>query len=149
MGRVSPSKAQTATQRSQPVTATAAVAGIDLGSKRSEVCLLDDNGTIVEQRRIRTIRKSFGALPRLRAALETGPSSNWVARRLDELGHETVVADAHRVKIVTETHSKDDRRDARWLAEIALGWPQLLNPVRLRTLETQRHRGPLIDVRKI
>ena len=48
------------------------------------------------------------------AALETGPSSNWVAELLDELGHETIVADAQRVKIITDNYSKDDRRDARW-----------------------------------
>ena len=127
--------------------AVAVVAGIDLGLKTSEVCLLDCDGTIIERRKIRTTRKNFealfGSLPRLRAALETGPSSNWVARLLDELGHETIVADAQRVKIITETYSKDDRRDARWLAEIALRWPELLNPVRLRRLETQRHRALL------
>lgn len=125
----------------------AAVAGIDLGKKSSEVCLLDSDGVIIERRKIRTTKKSFealfGMLPRLRVALETGPSSNWVARLLDELGHETIVADAQRVKIITDTYSKDDRRDAHWLAQIALRWPALLNPVRRRSLETQRHRAML------
>ena len=76
------------------------MAGIDLGSKSSEVCLLDCDGAIIEGRKIRTTRKNFealfGSLPRLPAALESGPSSNWVARLLDELGQETIVADAHR-----------------------------------------------------
>ena len=103
------------------------MAGSDLGSKTSEVCLLDSDGAVIERHKIRTTRKTFealfGSLPRLRVALETGPSSNWVARLLDELGHETIVADAQRVKIITETYSKDDRRDARWLAEIARRWP--------------------------
>ena len=125
----------------------AAVAGIDLGKKSSEVCLLDCDGAILRRRKIRTTKKNFEtlfeALPRLRAALETGPSSNWVARLLDELGHETIVADAQRVKIITDTYSKDDRRDARWLAQIALRWPELLHPVKQRSLETQRHRAML------
>ena len=125
----------------------AAVAGIDLGKKSSEVCLLDSEGKVIERYKIRTTKKNFealfGSLPRLRAALETGPSSNWVARLLDELGHETIVADAQRVKIITETYSKDDKRDARWLGEIALRWPELLNPVKQRSLETQRHRAML------
>lgn len=131
----------------EAIRGNATVAGIDLGSKTSEVCLLDAEGRVIERHRIRTTRKAFetlfGNLPRLKAALETGPSSNWVGRLLDELGHETIVADAYRVKIITETYSKDDRRDARWLGEIALRWPELLNPVRLRSLETQRHRALL------
>jgi len=125
----------------------AVVAGIDLGKRSSEICLMDRDGAIIERRKIGTTKKNFerlfGALPRLRAALETGPSSNWVARLLDELGHETVVADAQRVKIITDTHSKDDKRDAGWLSEIALRWPELLNPVKQRSLETQQHRAML------
>ena len=131
----------------QSTSKKAAVAGIDLGSKSSEVCLLDSEGKVIKRHKMRTTRNNFealfGSLPRLRAAIETGPSSNWVARLLDELGHETIVADAQRVKIITDTHSKDDRRDAHWLAEFALRWPELLNPVRPRSLETQQHRAML------
>ncbi len=131
----------------QSTNRKAAVAGIDLGNKSSEICLMDCDGAILERCKIRTTKKDFealfGALPRLRAALETGPSSNWVARLLDELGHETIVADAQRVKIITATYSKDDRRDAHWLGEIALRWPELLNPVKRRSLETQQHRAML------
>ena len=53
------------------------------------------------------------------------------------------MADAQRVKIITDTCSKDDRRDAHWLGEIALRWPELLNPVKRRSLETQQHRAML------
>ena len=55
--------------------AVAVVAGIDLGSKSSEVCQLDCDGAIIERRKIRTTRKNFealfGSLPRLRAARES------------------------------------------------------------------------------
>lgn len=122
----------------------AVVCGIDLGSKHSELCLLDDTGAIVERRRIATSRQAFentfAAMPPLRIAIETGSESNWVRRLLTSLGHSVTVADAKRVKIITDTHSKDDRRDARWLAEILLRWPELLHGVQPRSLETETNR---------
>lgn len=125
----------------------AAVCGIDLGSKHSELCLLDADGAVVERRRIRTSRRSFeeafATLPPLRIAIETGSESNWVRRLLVSLGHSVTVADAKRVKIITDTYSKDDRRDAQRLAEILLRWPELLHGVQPRSLETETNRSLL------
>lgn len=124
----------------------AAVCGLDLGSKHSELCLLDAAGAVVERQRIASTREALQRAfrrPPLRIAIETGGQSNWVRRSLAELGHQVVVADAKRVKLITDTHSKDDRRDARWLAEILLRWPELLRPVAPRSLESERHRALL------
>ena len=121
--------------------------GTDLGSKHSELCLLDGDGVIVERRWLTTSRKAFekafAAMPPIRIAIETGSETNWVRRLLVELGHTVTVADAKRVKIITDTHSKDDRRDARWLAEILLRWPELLHGVEPRSLETETNRSLL------
>ena len=38
----------------QITNGNAAVAGIDLGKKSSEVCLLDRDGAVIERRKIRT-----------------------------------------------------------------------------------------------
>lgn len=125
----------------------AVVCGIDLGSKHSEVCLLDADGEIVERRRISTSRraleKAFATMPAMRIAIETGSETNWVRRLLVSLGHSVTVADAKRVKIITDTHSKDDRRDALWLARILLRWPELLHAVEPRSLETETNRSLL------
>ena len=125
----------------------AVVAGIDLGSKRSEICWLDAAGEVVERRRIATraveLEKAFGAQPAMQVVIESGGQSNWVRRRLAALGHTVIVADARRLKLIWETHSKDDKRDARLLAEIALRWPELLNPVEPRSLASEQGRALL------
>jgi transposase len=111
------------------------------------VCVLDGQGEVLEKQRIATtqqgLEQAFGGRPPLRIAIETGGQSNWVRRLLAEWGHEVVVADAKRVKLITDTHSKDDRRDARWLAQILLRWPELLQPVQPRSLESEQHRALL------
>jgi transposase len=125
----------------------AVVCGIDLGSKHSELCLLDAAGAVIERRRlassIKAFEKAFATMPPIRIAIETGSETNWVRRLLVSLGHSVTVADAKRVKIITDTHSKDDRRDAQWLAEILLRWPELLNAVEPRSLETETNRSLL------
>lgn len=95
--------------------------GIDVHKRESQICILTDDGQSIEQR-IRTDRGRLGAVlarPRARILLEASTESEWVARCLEELGHEVVVADpnfaamyAHRSRRV-----KTDRRDARTLAE--------------------------------
>lgn len=126
---------------------TAAVCGIDLGSRHSEICVLDADGAVLERGRVATtpaaLERAFGERTPLPIGIETGGQSNWVRRLLSEFGHEVVVADAKRVKLITDTHSKDDRRDARWLAVILLRWPELLKPVAPRSLESERHPAQL------
>src|SRR3989337_2794076 len=95
----------------------AAVCGIDLGSRPSEICVLDAEGAVIERERVKTtpeaLAQAFAAKPPLRIAIETGGQSNWVRRLLSEWGHQVIVADAKRVKLITDTHSHDERRDAR------------------------------------
>ena len=137
--------------RKRTATATsdhqAAVAGIDLGSKRSEACLLDEQGAPLERVTLATtaaaLERHFAHRPALLIAIETGGQTNWVRRRLEALGHRVLVADARRVKLIWDTHSKDDRRDALFLAQIALRWPNLLHPIRPRSLATDRRRALL------
>lgn len=141
------SKSQRRKAACNKVAGEAAVCGIDVGAKYSEICLLDEAGELVERHKIRTSRQAFAAFFADRAALpialEAGSDSNWIRRELAGYGHHVTVADAKRVKIITDTYSKDDRRDARWLATILLRWPELLHPVQPRSLETETHRAVL------
>jgi len=70
--------------------------GIDLHKKERQICLLTETGEVVE-RRIRTepqrFAEVFGGRPRARILVEASTESVWVARCLEALGHEVVVAD--------------------------------------------------------
>jgi transposase len=70
--------------------------GIDVHKKESQICILAEGGELLEQR-IRTEPERFaavlGARPRGRIVLETSTESEWVARCLEGLGHEVIVAD--------------------------------------------------------
>jgi transposase len=51
----------------------------------------------------------FGAMPRSRIAVEIGTHSPWISRWLSELGHEVIVANARKVRLIGGSRKKDDR----------------------------------------
>lgn len=120
-------------------------AGIDLGDKYSEICVLDEDGTVVEETRIRTtergIKRYFGNREPLLAVLEVGTHSPWMSRLIAELGHEVLVANPRKVRAIYENDRKDDRNDAEMLARIARIDPKLLCPVKHVDLEVQSTRA--------
>src|SRR6476620_7316479 len=115
--------------------------GLDLGDRWSRYCVLDEAGKIRLEQRVRTTSKAmgevFGALPRSRIALEIGTHSPWISRLLSELGHEVIVANARKVRLIAESRKKDDRLDAQTLARLARIDPQLLYPVKHRSVQAQ------------
>jgi len=72
--------------------------GIDLGDKTSRYCVLNDTGEVIQEGSVATTKKGFaqrfGAMPRVRIALEVGTHSPWATRLLTSLGHEVIVANA-------------------------------------------------------
>ena len=96
--------------------------GLDLHKRESQLCILTEDGEVLE-RRIVTSRERFtgvlGDRPRARVLLEASTESEWVARHLESLGHEVIVADPNFAPMyATRTRRvKTDRRDARTLAE--------------------------------
>ncbi len=96
--------------------------GLDLHKRESQLCILTDDGELVEQR-IRTSRERFtavlGARPPARVLLEASTESEWVARHLEGLGLEVIVADPSYAPMYATRRRrvKTDRRDARTLAE--------------------------------
>lgn len=99
--------------------------GIDVHKKESQLCILSEGGELVEQR-IRTTPERFadalGDRPRARILLEASTESEWVARCLEGLGHEVIVADPNFAPMYAARSRKikTDRRDARALAEACL-----------------------------
>lgn len=122
----------------------ALTAGIDLGDRYTHVCLLDsENGEVIEESRIPTNTKAFerrfsGIAP-IRIAIETGTHSPWVSRMLEECGHEVLVANARKVRLIYGEGHKNDKIDAEKLARLARVDPKLLSPIKHRGESSQAH----------
>jgi transposase len=120
------------------------IAGIDLGDRYTHLCLLDtENGEVIEESRIPTNTKAFerrfsGTAP-MRIALETGTHSPWASRLLEECGHEVLVANARKVRLIYGAGHKNDKIDAEKLARLARLDPKLLSPIKHRGEDSQAH----------
>jgi transposase len=116
--------------------------GLDLGDRFSQFVILDAEGQIVEEGRVATteagLRRVFSNRPPMRIALETGTHSPWVSRQLVEHGHEVLVANSRKLRLIYENPSKDDRVDAMYLARLARFEPALLCPVEHRDASLQK-----------
>jgi transposase len=99
--------------------------GIDVHKKHSQICILNEDGELIE-RRIRTEAEQFaevlGPRPRAHIVIEAATESEWVARCLEALGHQVIVADPNFAPMYAQRSRKvkTDRRDARALAEAAV-----------------------------
>jgi transposase len=123
--------------------------GIDVHKNESQIYRLTEHGEIIE-RRIATRRDRLaavlGTLPRARILIEASTESEWVARCLEEIGHEVIVADPNFAPMYASRtrRVKTDRRDARALMDACrLG---AYRPSH-RMSETQRRVRTLLAVR--
>ena len=131
--------------------------GLDLGDRTSRYCILDEAGEKASEDKLPTNKAGlsavFGKMPACRIALEVGTHSPWVSRHLAAMGHEVIVANAHKVKLITQSVKKNDRIDAEQLARLARVDPKLLSPIQHRGPEAQadlaviRARAALVDAR--
>lgn len=124
---------------------TKMTAGLDLGDKYSYLCLLDtETGELVEEGRLRTtpeaLKRRFDSeRERLKIAIEVGTHSPWVSRLLKECGHEVLVANARKIRLIYGSKRKTDKLDAEKLARLARLDPELLYPVEHRGEDSQAH----------
>jgi transposase len=119
-------------------------AGLDIGDRYSYLCLIDtQSGEVIEEGRLRTtpeaLRRRFVSEPSLRIAMETGTHSPWVSRLLEECGHQVLVANARKLRLIYSNKRKTDEIDAENLARLARLDPKLLYPVRHRGEASQAH----------
>jgi transposase len=116
--------------------------GIDLGDKFSQCCSLDGRGEIEETFRVRTTTAAFSkrlsGIEPCRIVLEVGTHSPWASRLLSDLGHEVIVANPRRVRLISANDSKNDAVDAELLARLGRADPKLLSPISHRGHEAQR-----------
>ena len=119
-------------------------AGLDIGDKYSYLCLIDqESGEVVEEGRLRTnpeaFRRRFASEQPMRIAIEAGTHSPWVSRLLEECGHEVLVANARKLRLIYANKRKTDEMDAENLARLARLDPKLLYPLKHRGQECQAH----------
>jgi transposase len=68
-------------------------------------------------------------------AFEVGTHSAWIEEVVRGLGHDVIVANPHKLALISESNHKTDRRDAQTLAKLAALSPELLSPVTQRSPE--------------
>ena len=115
---------------------------MDLGDRQHHVCVLDEAGEIVAKEVIVNTREVLTAFcaryPRATIIMETGTHSPWVSRLVSSLGHPTIVANARKLRAISQSQTKSDDEDAEMLARLGRADPKLLSPVRHRSEATQR-----------
>lgn len=131
--------------------------GIDVSDKSSCYCVLDSGGEIAAEGKVRSTaeayRQQFGGMAPAVIALEAGTHSRWMSALLEECGHQVIVANPRRLRLLTESDKKNDPQDVRTLAEMAWVKPALLAPVRHRSAAAQadlnlvRARDLLVEAR--
>ena len=118
-----------------------AVVGLDVGDRQSHYCVLDLHAGVVAEGVVKTteasVRVLFAGKGRMRIALEAGTHSPWISRLLIALGHEVLVANPRKLRLIAESDGKHDRADAQLLARLAHVGPALLAPIQTRSAQTQ------------
>ena len=121
---------------------------MDVHAKQIELCEVSGRGKVIGRDRFSTTRQQlcrrFKGIAPQRVVLESGGSTPWVARLLGELGHEVVVVNPRRIRLIAESTLKCDRVDAEILARLSRLGPELLRPVYQRSFEGQLLRSQLM-----
>lgn len=116
--------------------------GLDLGDRQHHACVLDAAGEILTEEVIvntREVLTAFlGRYPRATVVMETGTHSPWISRLAIARGHAVIVANARKLRAISQSRTKCDREDAEMLARLGRADPKLLSPVRHRSEATQR-----------
>ena len=131
--------------------------GVDLGDHWSRYCVVSAAGEVVSEDRVRTtpegMERLFKETPATRIVLEAATHSPWVSRQLQSYGHEVIVANPRKVRMIYESDRKNDRIDARMLARLGRVDVSLLGPVHHRSASAQadlavvRGRDALVGAR--
>ena len=147
-GMVTAAMARQSAQRAGKRAAAARLTiGMDLGDRTSRCCVLNEEGEVVGAHGVATtrpgIKEAFGSLPASRIAIEVGTHSPWISRLLSTFGHEVIVANARKVRLISQSGRKNDNVDAQTLARLARVDPQLLSPVKHRSETAQTDKAAI------
>jgi transposase len=116
--------------------------GLDLGDRTSRTYEIDAAGACLREATVPTtiagITHYFATRARCRVVLEVGTHSPWVARLLEQLGHEVIVANPSAMFAGRPRRHRNDRLDARFLARQGRADVELLYPIHHRSADAQR-----------
>ena len=129
-------------------------AGLDVSVRETSVCVVDEAGKVLAERKVatepydliellRSISSEYG-----RIGLEAGPLSQWLVNGLAEAGLPVVCVETRHMKalLTAQQINKSDRNDARGIAQMMrVG---LFKPVHVKTLASQERRM-LLTSRKL
>ena len=125
-------------------------AGLDVSLDTVNVCIVNDAGEVLLERKIEAEPTAIDALlrnfgqPFKRVGLEAGPTSSWVYRELRAAGYPAICLECRHVKAgLSAMRNKTDRNDARGIAQLVrLGW---FRQVYIKSEEAQRVRMLLVN----
>ena len=134
-------------RKNTTVTDTAArsvTLGLDLGDRRSHVCVLENaRGRVTGRFVVATTAPGLEAGLRdyrgARIVLEAGTHSPWASRLIEGLGLSAVVANPNQLALISRSDRKTDRNDAETLARLGRLDLDLLRPVKHRSELQQAH----------
>lgn len=121
---------------------SAPIIGIDLGDRKHAVCVLSQDGELLEESKIDTTRESLALFsqkyPAATIAMEVGMMSPWTSRYLQQRQHRVIVANSRKLRAIYKNPRKSDRKDAEMLARLARVDETLLGPIKHGSEEAQR-----------
>ena len=120
--------------------------GMDVSDRKTHVCVMARSGAapkIVLETTIPTTREGLAKFLATQGksspvTFETGTHCRWMNEVAEGMGFKVYVANPCRLRMITESKTKNDVNDARMLARLALSDPGLLHPVKLRGAEHQK-----------
>jgi len=125
-------------------------AGLDVSLKETAVCIVDDAGKIIFEGMVpsdpqviaKCLAKHGSSLERF--GLESGSTSAWLWREFRQLGLPVVCLDSrHAHRVLSMKRNKNDRNDARGLADLVrIGW---YREARVRSIDAQFVRSLLLS----
>ena len=132
--------------RSRSTSATKAALvwdiGLDVGDHKTHYCMLERTTGEMREGTVSTnaeaLEKFFTPLVASRVVLEVGSQSRWIQKFLRGLGMDAIVCEARKSSEVNKNKRKNNRIDARTLAELLRANLPFLSKVEHRSDEEQR-----------
>ncbi|QDG94492.1 IS110 family transposase (plasmid) [Rhizobium sp. NIBRBAC000502774] len=128
-------------------------AGLDVSVKETSVCIVDDSGRIMRERKVVSHPEDLvtylndAQLHFERVGLEAGPLSQWLYEGLAKAGLPVICIETRHTNAFLKAHpNKTDRNDARGIAQMMR--VNLFRPVHVKTLTSQKRRA-LLTARKL
>lgn len=115
--------------------------GMDLGDKKNAICTLNATGKMIETAAIGNTKAAIiamsGKYPGATVVMEAGTHSPWISRLLSDLGHNVLIGNPRKLRMIWNSDNKSDTRDAEMLARIGRFEPELLYPLQHRGEQAQ------------